>query len=170
MWMRVLAETSAVDQHWSPVNKPTTMKNEHKSLQEQAVARQKSEQATMVIPWNTLFFNLSTLLSIALWVIDFSWFPQISLVSFGRPWITALLKSIKLIHIRQYFVITDFDPFFKLTNRFLSSNIHFIDLSISFSMIDFDRFVTPCWNPAKVFCRTQNAECRQQNAQWLPEV
>ena len=82
-----------------------------------------------------------------LWVIDFSWFPQISLVSFGRPWITTLLKSIKLIHIRQYFVITDFDPFFKLTNRFLSSNIHFIDLSISFSMIDFERFVMPCWNP-----------------------
>ena len=110
----------------------------------------------MVMPWNTLFFNLSTLLSIALWVIDFSWFPQISLVSFGRPWITTLLKSIKLIHIRQYFVITDFDPFFKLTNRFFSSNIHFIDLSISFSMIDFDRFVTPCWNRVKVFCTTQN--------------
>ena len=51
------------------------------------------------------FFNLSTLLSIALWVIDFSWFLQISLVSFGCPWIITLLKS---IHIPQYFVIYRF--------------------------------------------------------------
>ena len=40
-------------------------------------------------------------------------------------------------------MIIDFIRFFKLINRLLSSNIDFIDLSISFPIIDFDRFVTP---------------------------
>ena len=37
-----------------------------------------------------------------------------------------------------------FRSIFKLINRLLSSNIDFIDLSISFPIIDFDGFVTPC--------------------------
>jgi len=46
-------------------------------------------------------------------------------------------------------VIIDFVRFLKLINRLLSSNIDFIDLSISFPIIDFDRFVTPCFRSEK---------------------
>ena len=64
-------------------------------------------------------------------------FSRFFLVSFGCPWMISWLKSIKSIHIPQYFVIIDFVRFFKLINRLLSSNIDFIDLSISFPIIDF---------------------------------
>ena len=58
----------------------------------------------------------------------------------------------------QYFEITDFDRFFKQTNRFLSSNIHFIDLSISFR-----------WSICNTLLKSgsgilQNAEHRTPNA------
>ena len=71
-------------------------------------------------------------------------FSRFFLVSFSCPWMISWLKSIKSIHIPQYFVIIDFVQFFKLINWLLSSNIDFIDLSNSFPIIDFDRFVTPC--------------------------
>ena len=54
------------------------------------------------------------------------------------------IDNLKSTHIPRYFVIMDFVRFFKLINQLLSSNIDFIDLSISFPIIDFDRFVTPC--------------------------
>ena len=86
------------------------------------------------MPWNTLFFNLSTLLSIALWLIDFSWFLQISL-GVLRSSVNNTMIEIDYIntHVSLNILIIDFDRLFKLINWLLSSNI---DLSISFSIID----------------------------------
>ena len=94
----------------------------------------------MVIPWNTAFSICQHFFRLRFeWLIslDFSRFLQISLVSFGCPWIITLLKS---IHIPQYFCDLSI---------LIDLSIDFIDLLIRFSMINFDRFVMPCYKNSR---------------------
>ena len=158
----VPAETRAVDQlrwsalktHWTPTT-PKTSENEHKvcSNTEQVTGSCTVEKWTSYtgnalkpFPFQFVDSSFDRSLSNCFLLLSLN-FSRFFLVSFGCPWMISWLKSIKSIHIPQYFVIIDFVRFFKLINRLLSGNIDFIDLSISFPMIDFDRFVTPWQNP-----------------------